>query len=470
MRILFTNSPLHFTHGHTFTQIDWQTLVLPHLAAIVGSKYEIRLVDNMGLFFKSNVILEEIKKFNPAIVGFSIIAGRDIYNTIRIIKQVRQHYPELILISGGQGGSFYDELLLRSGINFVVRGEGEVTLKELIQAIEEDTDDYSAIQGISYQADKEIIKKTSNRPRIKNLDDAPFPAVHLMPMRKSKWFPERFTGSIETSRGCPFDCNFCAITSFYETSFRQKSNERLIEEIKYLVKNGRSHLYLADDNFGMNAKKHIDLFERILKEGLDIRFFAQIRTDTIAKHPDMAALAAKAGLYGALIGFDTYDEVTFHHVAKVGSIELNIKCSEILRKNKIMIFGSHIYALPSQKKPLDFMRTFWMGRRNSDLFRMPHFSLLPGTKAYGEMITQQLIDNATGNDDARLFIRPIEEQKQFKRWYIILNLLHIILPDEIIKALLYPNRNVRKIKQWGYIGIFRHYLYRILRKLKWCDI
>ncbi|HJX13222.1 MAG TPA: radical SAM protein [Dehalococcoidales bacterium] len=469
MKILLTNSPLHFSHGHTFTQPDWQTLVLPLLAAIIGNKHEIRLVDNMTLLFRSNVILERIKDFHPDVVGFSIIAARDLYNTIDVIRQVRAGYPHVTLLAGGQGGSFFDELLLQSGIDYVVRGEGEVTLRELISAIDEGEADLAGIPGLSFKR-ADGIYRTAERPKIKDLDDSPFPAIDLMPPRKSRWFPRRLTGSIETSRGCPYDCNFCAITAFWDRSFREKSNERIIEEMKLLSRRGRTHLYLADDNFGMNVKKHVDLFERILREGLDVRFFAQMRTDTIALHPEMVALAARAGLYGALIGFDTYEPDTFHHVTKVGSVELNLKCAELMRKNKIMIFGSHIYALPSQKKPLDFARTFWTGRQNSDLFRMPHFSMLPGTKAYGKMITQEALDSKKGDDDFRLFIRPAKEQARFRRWYTIFNFLNILLPDEILKALFHPNPSVRKIKQRGYIGIGRHYLYKVLGRFGLCDV
>ncbi len=444
-------------------------MVLPLLAAIAGGKHEINLLDNAELFYKSNRILGQIQRFKPDIAGFSIIAGRDIFNTIRVIKQVRRRYPKLILLAGGQAGTFFSSELLDNGVNFVVRGEGEVTLKELIKSITQRVSDYSSIRGISYKAEGAVLN-TPERPMINNLDDSPFPLADLMPRRKSTWFPGRFTGSIETSRGCPFDCNFCAITSFWKRSFRTKSNERIIDEIKYLAQRGRTHLYLADDNFGMDTEKHIELFERILNERLDVRFFAQMRTDTIAQHPEMVALAAKAGLYGALIGFDAYDSETFHHISKAGSIEMNIKCSEVMRKYKIMIFGSHIYGLPSQKKPLDFAKTFWVGRRNSDLFRMSYFSLLPGTKYYGKQICQEEIDSKAGNDDYRLLIRNKKEQRLFKRWYQILNLLNIFLPDELLMAIMHPNRNVRKIKQYGYIGIFRHYLYRFLRTVKLCNI
>lgn len=469
MKILLTNSPLNYTHGHTFTQPDWQTLVLPLLAAIIGKEHDTLLVDNTTLISRSNVIMGNAQAFNPDVIGFSIIAARDIYSTLKVIKSVREKYPKIKLIAGGQAGTFYDQLLLESGIDYVVRGEGEITLKELIRAIDSGDTDLSNIQGISFMKG-DAVYRTADRQRIKNLDDSPFPYIHLLPERRSKWFPGRLTGSIETSRGCAFGCNFCAITSFWERSFRQKSNDRIIDNLKFLARNGRTHLYLADDNFGMQVDKHEDLFERILKEGLDIRFFAQMRTDTIGLNPEMMKLAARAGLYGALIGFDTYDPDIFHHVAKVGSVELNIKCAEVMRANKIMIFGSHIYALPTQKKPLDFAPTFWQGRKNSDLFRMPHFSLLPGTKAYGKMITQEMIDHAKEQDDFRLMIRPEAEQKQFKRWYTILNILHILLPDEMLKTLFHSDRNVRKIKQYGYFGIFRHHFYKLMRKLGLCDI
>lgn len=461
MKILFTNSPLHFSHGHTLTQADWPTLVLPTLAGIAG-KHDIRLVDNMTGVWRSNRILEAVKEFQPDIIGFSIIAGRDIHNTIRVIQKVRS--PTRWIIAGGQGASFYDSLLLRysSGVDVVFRGECETSLPAFLEAV--GNNDLSRIKGLSGRS-----FRSSDCDRVKDLDATPFPRWDLMPKRKSLWFHGRFTGSVETSRGCPYDCNFCAITSFWERSFRRKSPERIVAEMEELVRQGRSHIYLADDNFGMGEKHHAELFELILKWGLDVRFFAQMRTDTIAKHPDLIALAARAGLYGALIGFDTYDAETFHHIAKVGSIELNERCAEVLRKNKIMIFGSHIYGLPSQAKPLDFAPTFWKGRRNSDLFRMPHFSLLPGTKLYEQTITDEVIERAD-KGDFRMLIRPEKERKSFKRWYTILNLLHILLPDEWLKMLFHPNRNVRILKRRGYVGIARHWFYRAARKLRLGEI
>jgi len=466
VKILITNSPLHYTHGHTFTQADWQTLVLPTLAGIVGPEHDIRIVDNMDGVLRSNRIMENVRDFDPDIVMFSIIAGRDIHNTIEIIKAVHSAYPDKLLIAGGQGASFYDAELLHAGIDVVVRGEGETTIPELLQ---KGILSAAQIDGVSY-LEGQVIKRTGDRKRIKSLDDSPLPRWDLMPPRKSLWFKKRFTGSVETSRGCPFSCNFCAVTSFWEASFRRKSPERIVEEMEILARSGRTHFYMADDNFGAGTKHHVALFELMIKRKLDVKFFAQMRTDTVGKHPELMALSARAGQYGALIGFDTYDPATFHHIEKIGSIELNVKASEVLRKNKIMIYGSHIYGLPNQKHPMEFWPTFSQGRKNSDLFRMPHFSLLPGTKLYDDTITEEAIKGAEDKSDFRMMIRDAKARKMFQRWYVFLNLLHVLLPDEWLKMLLHGNRNVRIIKWRGYVGIMRHWFYKRARAFGVTDI
>ena len=475
MKILFTNSPLHFTHGHTFTQFDWQTYILPYLAGIAGPEHEIKLLDNMHYsFFKSNNILNSIEEFKPDIVGFSIIASRDIFNTIAIIKKVREKYPKLILMAGGQAANYYYQWLHEVGIDFIVHGEGEETIPELLAAIKNGATDFSKIKGISYKPNG-VICKNEPRPLLKNLDDTPLPRFDLMPKLKSLWFPGRYTGAIEMARGCPFGCNFCAISAFWK-SFRQKSNERILQELRILKQQGRTHLYLSDDNFGMDTPKQIALFKQMIAENLDMKFFAQIRADTIARNPEMMEWAAKAGLYGVLVGFDTYVPNMFNDVDKTTTREMNIAASNVLRKNKIAIFGTHIYGLPTQKNPLDFWVTFSMGRKYSDLFRMPHFSPLPFTKNYEKYVSvtplsQSLVMAAdTNQKDFRPRVGEEKQKKRMIRGYYMYNWLHLLSPDEFAKTLFHPNPNVRTFKRRGYAATFRHYFYRGLRRLNLTDI
>jgi anaerobic magnesium-protoporphyrin IX monomethyl ester cyclase len=475
MRILLTNSPLHYSHGHTFTQPDWQTLVLPYIAACIKGNHKFRLVDNNNSWWSPHNIIEEVVRYDPDVIGFSIIAARDIYNTLKVIKEVRRLWPERIIIAGGQGATAYKELLAKNDVDCVVCGEGEEVLSRLFMR-----EGYPNSLTPYAEATTQI-----------NLDDSPLPLWHLMPERESRWFPGRLVGSMEMSRGCPWSCNFCCIHTFWK-HYRAKSNNRILAELENLSKMGRTHIYLADDNFGMNITKHSELFEELIrrkpyklkipvnsgfggsrihyhprKDDLDIKFFTQIRADTVADNPEMMALAAKAGLYGVLVGFDSYSPAMFKEMGKDGGLDVNRRCSEILRDNGIMIFGSHIYALPGQKTPQEWWPTFREGRKNSDLFRMPHFSLLPGTHFNNTYLTSKKILAAKlGLGDARIFIRNRKERGRFKRWYTIFTVLYWLSPTELWQMFFNKNRNVRILKRLGFLATARHYLYRFLRWLR----
>lgn len=340
MKILITNPTLHYSHGHKFIQPDWPSLNLPYIAAIAGH-HDIKIIDNS--FNKSYDDLEKaIEEFKPDIVAFSIIAGRDVPQISEEIKKIKA-----VKIAGGQGAAGNSEMLKKYGVT-VFSQEAEKALPHFLST------------GELKEFDKI------------DLDGSPIPRWDIAPKIKSRIF-KTYTGAMETSRGCPFHCDFCAIASFWN-SFRTKSNERIIEELKYLNKSERRHVYLSDDSFGIGKTKHIELFESILSNGLDMKFFTQIRADAVANNPDMIKIAKRAGLYGVLIGFDSYDDVVLKGNSKTTNAEINNAAARILRENNIVVFGSHIYGMPGQTS---FEKTFKMGRKNSDLFAMPYFDGRP---------------------------------------------------------------------------------------------
>lgn len=339
MKILLTNPTLHYSHGHKFLQPDWVSLTLPYIAAIAG-KHEIKIVDNTSN--KKYNLDKEIDNFNPDLVAFSIIAGRDVPSVIPELKKIK-----VKKIAGGQGASYNAKLLEDTG-TIVFHDEAEKALPHYLET--------------------EELKKFD---RI-NLDESPIPRWDLMPKTKSLTF-NTYVGAMEMSRGCPFKCDFCAIADFWH-SFRTKSNDRIIEELKYLSKLNMRHIYLSDDSFGINKNKHMELFDKILSNNIDIKFFTQIRADAVADNPEMIKMARRAGLYSVLVGFDSYDNDVLKENTKTTTVEINNEASRILRENKIAIVGSHIYGLPGQKS---FEKTFKMGRKNSDVFSMPYFDGRP---------------------------------------------------------------------------------------------
>lgn len=371
--MIITNPPRERTFGHNIVQPDWPNLTLPYLAN----------------YFEKPEVIDNSQSLNyPKMKGdiaISIRSEREYPKGLEMIKLFG------IKIAGGPSAMAHKEELYSMGVH--------------VNRIEED-----------------------------KLDDTPIPRWDLAPKLKSKYFKGRNTGSIEMSRGCPHSCDFCATTAYWK-EFKHKSNDRILEELKYLKEIDRTHIYLTDDNFGVNIPKHTALLEKLVD--LDMRFFTQIRADTIAKNPEMIKLAKRAGFYGFLIGFDTYDSDVMSGENKKTSIETNIKASQICRENDIAIYGCHIYGLPSQKNPKDFEKTFEMGRKYSDLFVMSFFHALPGTKS---------ADKAP--------VRGEEWQKEYGNYYG----RHQFSLREAVLTLTHKNPIVRNFKRGGYKKYFSYKL------------
>lgn len=376
MKIIVTNPILHYSHGHKFLQSDWPSLTLPYIASIIGN-HDIKIIDNS--YSKTYNLDSEIDNFKPDIVAFSIIAGRDISIILPEIKK-----NKCLKIAGGQGAAYNVDKFDKDVVVFT--DEAEKSLPNFLSS-----------------------KKLNTFDRI-HLDDSPIPRWDLMPKIKSHTF-NTYTGAIEMSRGCPFKCDFCVIADFWH-SFRQKSNDRIIEELKYLVKLDRKHIYLSDDSFGIGTNKHIDLLEKIISNNLNIKLFTQIRADTVANDPDMIKLAKQAGLYGVLVGFDSYDDNVLKQNSKTTSIEINNRAALILRENKIAIVGSHIYGLPGS---VSFENTFKYGRKNSDVFAMPYFDGRPKIERAGYDAT---------------YVKYVKREQ-----FSISSLLGLVHPNKIIRKL-----------------------------------
>jgi radical SAM superfamily enzyme YgiQ (UPF0313 family) len=341
--------------------------------------HDVRIVDNS--FEKTYYLFrKQLEEFKPDIVAFSVIAGRDVLSVIPELKRIKCYK-----IAGGQGAAYNTEIF-NDVQTLVFTDEAEKALP-------------------CFLGDGEF-KKFS---RI-NLDDSPIPRWSLTPPVKSRTF-NTYVGAMEMSRGCPHHCDFCSIASFWH-SLRVKSNDRIMEELRYLYDINKRHIYLADDCFGFDVQKHMALFDKILCSDIKIKWFTQIRADIVAKNPSMIRLAANAGLYGVLVGFDNYENDVLKENSKTTTTEINNECSRILRENKIAIVGSHIYGLPGQKS---FDKTFNLGRKNSDIFAMPYFDGRPKIE------------------------RPPYDQKYVdyvkKNQFSISELLGVFHPDKVIRVL-----------------------------------
>ncbi|MDD1776849.1 MAG: B12-binding domain-containing radical SAM protein, partial [Candidatus Helarchaeota archaeon] len=348
MKILLSSPPAQFYHSTGYLFPNVPPLNLAQLAAMVLDENQVRIMPNQQMQLKPRHIMSYLKKFQPDLVGFTNNVNADCFSIIELAIKIKELYPDLPLIVGGQFPSYYYKLFLKNGFDFVVRGEGEYTFKELINYFNKSSSPLSTINGLAYIQNGEI-RVNKEREFVKNLDTLPFPARELLPKCKPLFTSDKgYATAIEIGRGCPFTCNFCSITGYWKGTVRLKSNERILEELKIIRDRFDCvEFSIIDDNFGIRYSESKAL-ARKLKKDFDFTWGCQIRTDTVVKHPDLIQLAKTAGLRIVLLGFESYKQDSLDFVSKGTTVDMNIAASEILRKNDIVIVGAHVFGHPKQ--------------------------------------------------------------------------------------------------------------------------
>ena len=193
-------------------------------AYLEKNKCKVQVIDLMLSLNPLADLKKRILEFKPSFIGITFTTP--LYTEARILSRfIKANFPEITIIAGGVHPTIYPEEVLKNmDIDFVVVGEGEVTLTEII----EQKKPLSKINGLVYKKNNKIIKNKS-RDYIKNLDDLPFPAWHLFDIQKYQ--NPRITarknpvGTIETSRGCVYRCTYCNKQTFGRL-FRTKSSMR----------------------------------------------------------------------------------------------------------------------------------------------------------------------------------------------------------------------------------------------------
>jgi len=466
MRVLLTNAPVRYYCTTAFYFIDHGSLNLAQLAAMIDTpENQIKILDNLHFYLKSNDIVATIKEFKPDLLAISNNTCSDTELILSIVLEVKEKYPDIILVGGGQAATIKFDYLLTQGFDFVILGEGEITFRELVVALNKKENDLGRINGLAYKFNDEIIKNES-RPLVKDLDELPFPARKYQKRLKSVFFPNCYSAEIETTRGCPNLCEFCSITAFWKHTFRKKTNARIMEELKKIkYESEASQVYFIDDNFGIATREHTELLECMIKEKLEFKWLAQIMANTVVDNPEMIKLAARAGLFLALVGFETYNDSILKNIGKNSSKDINLKAAEILRKNKIAVYGDHMFNLPSQTKR-DYYLSYKHISSNADVFRVNMFWPVPNTPIFERLNREGKIKNYNIKSydythyqlDSK--VNP-KEVTLLYYWYVF---RHYFNPKTIINTFFNRDRLARKVKIRGYISYSRNIFYLIIRK------
>ena len=212
------------------------------------------------------------------------------------------HLNDKVRIFMGTHATALTEYILEKGYcDIIVRGEPEYTTLETVRNLSNLKD----VLGISYRAEGRVVKNAA-RPLIENLDELPFPARDLVDNSKYRIvsFPGEPVAMVLTSRGCPFDCTFCATHLFYQRKRNVRSVENVVAEIEEIVRKFRiNHIFLIDDTFTIGEKRVIALCELLQERKLDIEWICLGRVDTVTE-PMLNAMH-KAGCKEIIYGIES---------------------------------------------------------------------------------------------------------------------------------------------------------------------
>ncbi len=284
------------------------------------------------------------------------------------------------VVMGGAHPTFLpDEALLHS--DFVVRGEGDYTLPELLHYIEKGKPSIRSIDGLSFRDDGGNGAHNPARQSLteQQLDSLPTPDFSLI----HKWKPT-YIYSVSTSRGCPFSCKFCSVVQMFGAKYRFKSVEASMRDLRQISAVSRSTRFFADDNFTANKGRTKELLKGMIAEKLTSSWAAQVRTD-VATDPELLRLMADAGCHTLYIGFESINPKTLEAFNKRQALSDIVNCIRTVKEYGIHIHG--MFVLGADTDDVDTIRRTadFAVRCGIDTTQLVALTPLPGTPFFHEM-------------------------------------------------------------------------------------
>lgn len=283
------------------------------------------------------------------------------------------------VIMGGAHPTFLPDEALQHA-DFVVRGEGEYSLMELIEHLEKGTPPLMDIKGISYKDNEGRNVHTPQREFINDLDSLPEPDFSLV----HKWKPSN-TYPVSTSRGCPYDCKFCSVISMFGRSYRFKSVAETLKELSYVTSVSKATKFIVDDNFTANKKRTKEILRGMIAQGIKTRWSAQVRTD-VAKDPELLRLMADSGCHTLYIGFESINPATLKAYNKEQNRDDVISCIRMVQEHGIHIHG--MFVLGADTDDVETIRgtADFATHLGIDTVQFLILTPLPGTQLFQDMV------------------------------------------------------------------------------------
>lgn len=242
-----------------------------------------------------------------------------------------------VIVSSSDSTDQYEKYFA-SGVDYVIRGEGEITLRELLSTIEK-RGDAVHVSGLAFRKFGQT-RITQPRNVIRDLDSLPLPAWDLVDINSYRKIWKKYHGyfslNLATTRGCPYKCNWCA-KPIYGNRYNSRSPQNVIQEIENLIKNWKpDHFWFADDIFGLKPGWIQEFRNLILEKNIKINYKIQSRVDLLLVEDTISALA-ESGAETVWVGAESGSQKILNAMDKGTSVSQIREATNMLRKKGIKV-------------------------------------------------------------------------------------------------------------------------------------
>ena len=396
MKVLLINPPYEIErYMGKLSKIAFvfQPIGLTYIASYLRSKdISVKIFDSQ---VEQEPIQQVVSTYDPDIIGITCVTFL-VHSTIELSKLLKREFPHKVILVGGIHPTIRPEDFLREkSIDYIAVGEGEITMYEFVRAIEQQKDP-ATVDGIVYERDG-IIHGGRPRELVKNIDEFPAPDAGDLMKEGYQTSPDTRTGDIVgvilTSRGCPYNCIFCANRLLSKGKYRTHSIERVCGEIENLLSRYNvTQLFVQDDNFAANKSRAKDLCREFIKRGFNkkVSWWAEARVDCVDE--ELLTLMAKANCKIISYGLESGNQRLLDMIDKGITIKQIKETISMTKKAGIDIRASFILGLPTESREESIRTIKFAKELGIDQVRFALATPFPGTKLWDIAQSEGVLD------------------------------------------------------------------------------
>ena len=367
-------------------------------AVLKRSGHECVMFDQANPETPDEVILDEIQRQKPDLVGLSFLSTTSYPYAKILARQIRVENTEIKIAFGGVFVTLNAARVKAQcpEVDFVCGGDGEQLILDLMEQL----DDPSEVAGVTWADGDGTVQTNPSRPMEKHLDQWPFPDRESLQLDFIESMPldvpavltlDRYT-TMQTSRGCPWPCVFCDIPIFNEGKWRCRSAEHVVEELRQLESEGYGSVFFTDDHFLLRPQRIEEMCRMIVEEGLTIKWGCEGRVDSTCM--ELFPAMAEANCRTLMFGIESGSQKILDRLKKGQTLEQIDTATTTAKKAGIeIVHGFFVVGCPDETEE-DMRQTFdFASKIRIDSFGFNRLCVYRGTPLWTEYAARGLVDD-----------------------------------------------------------------------------